>query len=72
MNSENLLKFFVLSVRQYQMGAGYLKANFKYVKTFASKRQSVFKKGLDVFQILRGELFFCRRVSKFRREVSIP
>ena len=33
MNSESLLKFFVfLSVRQYQMGAGYVKANFKYVK----------------------------------------
>lgn len=42
MNSESLLKFFVLSVRQYQIGARYLKANFKYVKTFASKRQSVF------------------------------
>jgi hypothetical protein len=32
MNLENLLKFFVLSVRQYQMGAGYLKANFKCIK----------------------------------------
>ena len=49
MNSANLLKFFVLSVRQYQMGAGYLKANFKYVKTFASKRQSVFKRVLGTF-----------------------
>lgn len=49
MNSENLLKFFVLSVRQYQMGAGYLKANFKYVNTFASKRQSVFKRVLGTF-----------------------
>ena len=49
MNLENLLKFFVLSVRQYQMGAGYLKANFEYVKTFASKRQSVFKRVLGTF-----------------------
>ena len=56
MNSENLLKFFVLSVRQYQMGAGYLKANFKYVKayeknikTFALVRQSVFFRVLGTF-----------------------
>lgn len=50
MNSENLLKFFVfLSGRQYRMGAGYLKANFKYVKTFASIRQSVFKRVLGTF-----------------------
>ena len=34
MNLENLLKFFVLSVRQYQMGAGYVKANLKFVKIF--------------------------------------
>lgn len=51
MNLENLLKFFVLSVRQYQMGAGYLKANFKYVKTFASKRQSVLKESLELLFI---------------------
>ena len=36
---------------------------------FRSKRRSVFKKGRNVFQIRRGELFFCRGVSKFRREV---
>ena len=51
MNLENLLKVFVLSVRQYQMGAGYLKANFKYVKTFASKRQSVLKESLELLFI---------------------
>ena len=49
MNLENLLKFFVLSVRQYQMGAGYVKANFKNVKTFVPIRQSVFKRVLGTF-----------------------
>lgn len=57
MNSESLLKFFVfLSGRQYRMGVGYVKANFKYVKayeknikTFALVRQSVFFRVLGTF-----------------------
>ena len=42
MNSESLLKFFVfLSGRQYRMGVGYVKANFKYVKAYEKKHQDV-------------------------------
>ena len=46
-----------------------LRRSHQNASTFQSKRRSVFLKGRDVFQIRRGELFFCRGVSKFRREV---